>query len=168
MRQSARVVLCVSLIIISACRPRAPYEGKTAAQLERMLRDPSPAVQAQGAYGLGRLGSEARSAVPSLIEALKKDSLVRQQAARAPGQIGPDAREAVPALSAALEDSAWAVRRQAALALGRIGPDARPALPKLQKLGRDPEPLVRRAAQEALKRIREGNPHLGERGALAP
>jgi HEAT repeat protein len=163
MQQSARVVLWLSVVVVSACRARAPYEGKSAAQLERMLRDPSPAVQAQGAYGLGRLGGEACPAVPSLIDALKNDSLVRQQAARALGQIGPDARAAVPALSAALEDSEWTVRRQAALALGRIGPAARPALPKLQKLSRDPEPLVRKAAQEARKQIGENSSGEGKR-----
>src|SRR5438132_1682004 len=72
MRQTILLVFLLPAIFISACRGRAPYEGKSVAELERMLRDPNPTVQAQGAYGLSRLGSEARSAVPSLIEALKK------------------------------------------------------------------------------------------------
>jgi HEAT repeat protein len=136
-----------------ACRTKAPYEGKSVAELERMLHDPSPAVQAQGAFGLGRLGPEARSAVPALIDALKKDAIVRQNAALALGQIGPDAKEAVPALTEALTDSEWTVRRQAALALGHVGPEARRATPALKKLGADPDQLVRKAAQEALARI---------------
>jgi HEAT repeat protein len=147
------LVLLLLLIPLSGCRVRPPYEGKGVAELEQMLRDANPAVQAQAAYGLSRLGSEARYAVPALIDALKKQSLVRQNAALALGQIGPDARDAVPALAAALGDSEWAVRRQAAIALGRIGPSARPAIPALQKLRRDPDPLVRKAAQEALKQI---------------
>src|SRR3989442_3527375 len=105
MCHSARLMMLLPLVFISACRAKAPYEGKGAADLERMLRDPNPAVQAQGAFGLSRLGPEARSAVPSLIDALKKDSLVRQNAALALGQIGPDARDAVPALCGALSDS---------------------------------------------------------------
>jgi HEAT repeat protein len=143
------------MILLGACRAKAPYEGKGVAELERMLRDPSPAVQAQGAYGLSRLGPEARSTVPSLIAALKKDTVVRQHAALALGQIGPEARDAVPALKDALGDSEWTVRRHAALALGRIGPDARPAIPALHKLSRDPDPLVRQAALIALQQLRK-------------
>jgi len=153
MCQSARLLL-LPLVFLSACHAKLPYEGKATAELEQMLRDPNPAVQAQGAFGLSRVGPEARSAVPSLIDALKKDSLVRQNAALALGQIGPGARDAVPALSEALSDSEWTVRRQAALALGQIGPEARKAIPALQKISRDPDPLVRRAVQKALNQIR--------------
>ena len=150
----ARLVILLFVVFLSACRAKWPYEGKSAAELEQMLRDSNPAVQAQGAFGLSRLGSEARAAVPALVDALKKDRLVRKNAALALGQIGPDARDAVPALSEALSDSEWAVRRQAALALGQIGPEARKAIPALEKVRRDPDPLVRQAAQKALKQIR--------------
>ena len=156
MRQDIRFVILLLAIFLSACRARAPYEGKSVAELERMLLDPNPAVQAQGAYGLGRLETEARSAVPSLIDALKKDTPVRQNAALALGQMGPHARDAVPALCEALGDSEWAVRRQAALALGKIGTEAQKAIPALQRLSRDPERLVRKAAEEALQQIRGG------------
>jgi HEAT repeat protein len=152
-RQNIFLLVLLLPILISACRPKPPYEGKSAAELEQMLRNPNAVVQAQGAFGLSRLGPEARVAVPALIDALKKDRLVRKNAALALGQIGPDARDAVPALSAALGDSEWAVRRQAALALGQIGPEARKALPALHKVSRDPDPLVRQAAQRALKQI---------------
>jgi HEAT repeat protein len=158
MGKSVRVVMLLALVFVSACRTKPPYDGKEAVELENMLRDPNPAVQAQGAFGLSRLGPAARSAVPSLIEALSKDRPVRQNAALALGQIGPDAREAVPALGEALSDSEWAVRRQAALALGQIGPEARKVIPGLQKVSRDPDPLVRQAAQKALKQIRAAVP----------
>ena len=153
MRRSTRLVMLLLLVFLSACRAKPPYEGKSAAELEQMLRGPNPAAQAQGAFGLSRLGPEARAAVPALIAALKKDRLVRKNAALALGQIGPGARDAVPALSEALGDSEWAVRRQAALALGQIGPEARKAIPALQKVSRDPDPLVRQSAQKALKQI---------------
>ncbi|HLJ94744.1 MAG TPA: HEAT repeat domain-containing protein [Gemmataceae bacterium] len=149
-----RWFLLLLVVLVTACRARPPYTGKTVAELEQMLRDPNPSIQVQGAFGLGRLGPEARSAVPALMEALKRDRLVRQHAALALGQIGPAASDAVPALCAALSDPEWAVRRQAALALGQIGPQARPAIPALQKISRDPDPLVREAVQKVLKQIR--------------
>ena len=157
MSRRARFIIALGFVLgIFGCRNKAPYEGKSVAELERMLRDSDPAVQTQGAFGLGRLGPQARSAVPALIEALKKDANVRQNAARALGQIGPEAKEAVPALIDALGDSEWSVRRQAALALGQVGPDARPAVPALKKLGNDPDKLVRRASEEAIKKIQVG------------
>jgi HEAT repeat protein len=120
-----------------------------------MLDDPSPTVQAQGAFGLGRLGAEARSAVPALARALRSpDTLVRQQAALALGQIGV-ADDAVTALTAALADQEWTVRRQAALALGRIGPPAKAAEADLRRCRRDPHKLVRQAAEDALVKIVE-------------
>src|SRR5262245_50891407 len=97
--------LLVLLLVVVGCRGRAPWEGKSVAELEAMLRDADPNVQAQGAYGLSRLGGEARPAVKSLAEALKKgDARVRQNAALALAQIGPEAQEAVPALAEALGD----------------------------------------------------------------
>src|SRR5947209_2622819 len=124
---SARLLALLLLLPVGACRSRPPYERKSAAQLEAMLKASSPAVQAQGAYGLSRLGPDARGAVPALIEALKGGPLVRENAALALGRIGPEAADAVPALTVALHDPEWAVRRQAALALGEIGAKARTA-----------------------------------------
>jgi HEAT repeat protein len=149
-----RPIIFFTLIVTAvACGRKPPYDGKSVAELEGMLRDVDPAVQAQGAFGLSRLGAEARGAVPALIEALSKDGLVRQHAALALGQIGPDAKAAVPALTDALHAPEWAVRRQAALALGHIGPDARTAIPALKKLSSDPHQLVRKSGQEALGKI---------------
>jgi HEAT repeat protein len=153
MRRAAVLVL-VTLLSFS-CQRRAPYEGKTVAELRRMLDDPSSAVQFQGAFGLSQLGKEAREAVPDLVQGLGKEPLVRQMAALALGNIGPDAREAVPALINALNDPAWSVRRQAAIALGQIGPDAAFALPFLEKHAKDKDKQVARAATDAVRRIRK-------------
>jgi hypothetical protein len=139
-----------------SCARKAPYEGKSIGQLEAMLHDANPAVQAQGAYGLGLHGAEASSAVPTLSEALRSEHvIVRQKAAIALGQIGPDARTAVPQLTEALRDPEWTVRRNAAVSLGQVGTEARSALPALQRLRKDPEHLVRKAAQEALAKVSE-------------
>jgi HEAT repeat protein len=143
------------LALITACQSKPPYEGKSVAELERMLHASDTAVQSQGAFGLSRLGTEARPAVPALIELLgSKDPFVRQNVALALGQIGPEAREAVPVLTTALHDPEWSVRRQAAISLGQIGPEARPALSALEKLRQDPDALVRKAAQEAARKVR--------------
>lgn len=72
-----------------------------------------------GAYGLAALGSEARPAVPALIELLKdKDERVRWHAIFALRCLGPEAWEAVPALTECLKDPA--VRTWTVIALGVI------------------------------------------------
>jgi HEAT repeat protein len=156
------VFLCFPTI---GCRPKPPYAGKTPTQLEKMLHDPNPNVQAQGAFGLSRLGAGAQAAVPALIDRLKGDAVVRQNAALALGEMGPAARDAVPALTDTLRDPEWTVRRQAAVALGRIGTDARPALPALERLRRDSDNLVRKAVEEAIGRIRQGSAVSGRAGS---
>jgi HEAT repeat protein len=147
-------VLLAALLLVS-CQKKLPYEGKSVAELEAMLRDPSPTVRVQGAHGLAKLKAEAEPAVPALAEALEApEQLVRQHAARALGEVGPVARDAVPALTKTLSDPEWAVRRQAALALGGIGPDAAAAVPDLQALERnDSHQVVRTTAAEALRKI---------------
>jgi len=146
------------IVLIAGCSHKPPYEGRSVAELERMLDDPDPKVQVQGAFGLSQHGSEAASAVPALVRTLRSpDALVRQQAALALGQIGV-ADEAVPALAAALGDSEWTVRRQAAIALGQIGPPARAAEPDLHRCRRDPNTMVRREVEKALVKIGEATP----------
>ncbi|HEX5497809.1 MAG TPA: HEAT repeat domain-containing protein [Thermomicrobiales bacterium] len=69
------------------------------------LADPNPAVRAQAARALARMGPKGHAAVPALILALEDEhESVRLNAARALGQIGPDAQEAVPALIRTLKD----------------------------------------------------------------
>jgi HEAT repeat protein len=150
---SKPVGLLLLALFAVGCSRKPPYEGRSVAELQRMLDDPSPAVQAQGALGLGLHGAEAQPAVPALARALRSsDTLVRQQAALALGQIGV-ADEAVPALVAALADPEWTVRRQAAVALGQIGPPARAAEADLRRRRGDPHKLVREAAEAALAKI---------------
>jgi HEAT repeat protein len=152
------VVWSVAAACAIGCGSKPPYEGKSEAQLERMLHDSDPAVQTQGAFGLSLLGPEARPAVPALIEALDSpNALVRQNAALALGSIGPDARGAVEGLTKLLHDEEWSVRRQAAMSLGKIGPDARSAEKALNEARNDPRPLVRSAAEEALKKMQRSN-----------
>src|SRR5262245_6340164 len=141
------------LLLIAGCSHKPPYEGRSVAELERMLDDPDTNVQVQGAYGLGLHGAEAAPAVPALVRSLRSPSpLVRQNAALALGEIGV-AGEAVPALAAALADSEWTVRRQAAIALGQIGQAAHSAEADLRRCQRDPHSQVRKAVEDALVKI---------------
>jgi HEAT repeat protein len=148
-------VACVAVSLLLGCGSRAPYEGKSVAELRQMLADADPKVQAQGAYGLSLKGAEARAAVPALAAALRgKEPLVRQYAARALGRVGPGTPEAVPALTEALRGPPWEVQREAALALGLLGAEARAALPALERLRDDENRPLRQAAREAIKKIR--------------
>jgi HEAT repeat protein len=156
-RRSAERFLLLLFVVGSGCGHKPPYEGRSVAELEKMLADPSLAVRVQGAQGLSLHGAEAGPAVPALAQALQSsDGLLRMQAALALEKIGLGAREAVTPLIVALDDPEWSVRRQAALALGQIGADARSALPALHRLQRsDPNGLVRKAVEQALPKIPE-------------
>ena len=155
MGRRTATLLALALTLAPGCARKPPYEGRTVAELEKMLDDPSPTVRVQGAQGLSLHGPEARPAVPALTQALRSsDALLRTQAALALGAVGPEASESVPDLTTCLNDPEWSVRRQAALALGAIGPDARAAVPLLRRLqAGDPNGLVRKAVGQALPKI---------------
>ena len=52
----AAMLVC-SLAI--GCRGKSPLKGKSVAQLEAMLKNADPAIQAQGALGLSKQGAKA-------------------------------------------------------------------------------------------------------------
>ena len=79
---------------------------------------------------LGKMGGEAKSAVPELVKLLRHD-IIRPFAASALGQIGPNAKEAVPQLLEILRDDTGYSRIAAACALWEIGRQAKVVLPAL-------------------------------------
>jgi len=93
------------------------------------LKSPTADVRRDAAQALGKLGTEAKAAVPALIASLKDENMfVRRYSAQSLGKIGPAAKSAVPALTKSLEDMRKEVAEAATEALGKLGPDSVPAL----------------------------------------
>jgi len=116
------------------------------------LYSESPADRAYAASELGRLGKEAQTAVPLLIDRLEDpDWQVRRQAAEALGTVGDGS--AVKPLIDVLSDrnGEWAVRTAAARSLGELG-DARAVEPLVAVLN-DMNAHVRHMAVIALGQI---------------
>ncbi|UCG67572.1 MAG: HEAT repeat domain-containing protein, partial [Deltaproteobacteria bacterium] len=111
-------------------------------------------VRISAAVALGKIGSEAKEAVPSLIKALgDSDPGMRYRAAEALGKIGSEAKEAVPALLKALGDNEPEVYMVADSAIAEIVPEAREAIPSLIKALGDSDVRVRHGAINALGKI---------------
>ena len=118
---------------VSVLAVKGPEARAAVPELIAVLKQDDVArVRAGAALALGKMGAEARSACPGLIEALKDPAApVRATAALALGLIGPEAHGAGPALAAALTDEDAEVAASAATALGNLGPEAEAAVPLL-------------------------------------
>lgn len=120
------------------------------------LRDQDPLVRESAAAALGIMGSQARKAVPHLLESLTSDFWrVRKATAEALGNIG-DKTAVMPLVQTLKEPGTrpsshgQEVRAAAARALGKIG-DKRAIKPLLDAVKNDPD--IRQTAAEALKNI---------------
>jgi HEAT repeat protein len=101
--------------------------------LTENLRDRRAQVIQLSIIALGYFGPHAKSAVPALIEQLRRTEKTNTY------EVTPDI-----------------LRFQAARALGSIGPGARDAVPALKEASADPSQYVRDAARHALKQIDKG------------
>jgi hypothetical protein len=124
------------------------------------------------AKDLGRIGqvrsSDAKPAVPYLMEALEKDSDsgVRRASAEALGQINLESEKVVPILIRILKEDKEpiTVRTGAAIGLGSYGEEAKDAIGDLRKVasefkGKDQpkdKQALSKAAGDALKKITPG------------
>lgn len=109
--------------------------------------------------GIGKIGGDAKSAVPSLIILLKKgrpNSLINATV-EALGDIGPAAEDAVPMLreTLSIEDDFHKVRASTVEALGNIGPKAKEVIPDLITLAEDQDQHMRYQAIRALGKMEE-------------
>lgn len=146
--------------LIAAVLALASYasaqESPSAAAL-RGLKSSDAMVRENSAWAIGRLGMDARPAVPELLNTLAKDesSKVRQAAAWSLGSSGACDKDCVPGLWTALkDDSDSAVRALAAEGLGGFGSAALAAAPSLEAALGDAGVSVRVQAARALERVR--------------
>jgi HEAT repeat protein len=80
---------------------------------------------------LGRLGLEAETVVPILVDALEKPQPTRNYALFALGNFGPGAKAALPELTKALQDPSPHARVAAARAVWKVSQQSKEALPVL-------------------------------------
>lgn len=117
------------------------------------LRENHPLVRQQVAARLGRLGPQAREAVPELAALLKdKDFRVRRKVVTALREIGPAARSACSNLTEALADDDREVADQAFETLMQLGIPEAAAVAQLEALLEHPRPEVELAAATLLVR----------------
>lgn len=153
------VALCLAGLVVESAPAQPPGPPEVVLLLEKLgAKDPSE--RAGAVERLGRLGTEARPAVPALSRLLAQDpsSFVRERSAQALARIAKDVKadpgKAVAALGKALKDRDRNVRIAAANALGSLGAKARPAVPALIEALRDPNGYVRAWVAEALVRTK--------------
>ncbi len=122
-----------------------------------MLEAPQIHYRVEAAQTLGRLGADAKKAVPALIRVVESDpdTNARVCAIQALGLIGAKASKvAAPCLIQALQDASAHIRNEAAIALGRIGPVGKEVVNAITKAMLDADPLVRQTASRILNRWR--------------
>ena len=110
--------------------------SEAAANVVPLLWDYRPRVRKLAAQTLGRIGADAKAAVPALAQHLSDcDASVRQEIVLALRMIvlalrmmGPDAIGAIPALAQRLRDEDQYVAVDAAQTLAKLGPVALPAI----------------------------------------
>ena len=121
-------------------------------ELSKVLADKD--LQIAAVMALGRIGADAKGAVPAIVKQLPGDNpLFQREAHFALGAIGPDAAAAVPALIKALNDKEMEVRYSASYALGKLGPAAKPAVSALKANIKSEDEFLRLASVWALLSI---------------
>lgn len=113
-----------------------------------------PAKRADALEALGRMGSNAKAAVPKLAELVSKGSTdERVKILKVIGQIGPAASAAKPKLDAARKDPDPAVRIAAIDAAGTVETTKTPLTALLNAGLDDSEPAVRKATMEKIAHL---------------
>ncbi len=110
-----------------------------------------PSFRVAAADSLGRIGPDAKAAIPGLRELLgDKHEVVRRAAVMALARIGI---ATIPTLAELLKDKNHANRELAALTVAEMGSEAKSLVPALTALLKDDSTAVRKAADEALYNV---------------
>jgi HEAT repeat protein len=148
----------VILSIGCSKKEEVTYQGKPLSTWIEMLEDTNPSTKLAAINAVGKIGPEAREAIPILVETIretrnrdKRMLLACNYALLGMGE------EIVPSMISLLKDDNWEMRRGSAWMLGKVGPDAKDAIPALTQALDDPNPAVRTKAAEALKKIKGEN-----------
>lgn len=117
------------------------------------LKQKDPMSRHAAAWTLGKMGNQAKPAIPALLAALRDpDPSVRFQVSSSLKKIGPGADAVVP-LAMALRTGDADSRAGVAEVLGQMGSEASAAVPDLIGVLDDPSERLRGAAGSALRRI---------------
>jgi len=129
--------------------------GNDAVQpLNQVLLNGNVFAKRASAFALGRIGDEAISALPALIQALEdKDPEMRFDAINAITAIRKDPETTLPLLINLLSDDDQFVRTYAAHCLGQYGQQAKDAVSKLGEAAFDRSEFVSKSAMKALGSI---------------
>jgi HEAT repeat protein len=153
------LLVCIAVLSIGCSKKEeVTYQGKPLSAWIEMLEDTNPSTRFSAINAVGKMGPEAREAIPALIETIrqtrnhdKRILLACNYALLAMG------KEIVPSMISLLKDDDLEMRRGAAWILGKVGPEAKDAVPALTEALNDSNPAVRTKAAEALKKIKGGN-----------
>lgn len=103
---------------------------------------------------LGKMGPDAKEALPALLELLKAEKAERPTTVlNVIAAIGPEAEAAVPAIVELMKDRDEGVRSSAAMVAWAIGPKAKDAVPALITLLDDKSSMVCWRSLQALEKI---------------
>lgn len=149
------LLVCIAILSIGCSKKEeVVYQGKPLSAWMKMLEDPNPSTRFAAILAVGKIGPEAREAIPVLVETIRQTRnhdkrllIASNEALLAMG------KEIVPTMVSLLKDEDWEMRRGAAWILGKVGPDAKDAVPALTKALSDPKDAVRIKAEESLKKI---------------
>jgi HEAT repeat protein len=155
-KQCLVFLACVAILSIGCSRKdEVVYQGKPLSEWIKMLEEPNPAAKYAAINAVGKIGPEARDAIPLLVETIRQTRnrdkrllLACNYALLAMG------KEIVPGMISLLKDDDWEMRRGAAWILGKVGPEAKDAVPALTEALNDSNSAVRKFAAEALKKVK--------------
>jgi len=153
------LLVCTAILSIGCTKKEeVVYQGKPLSEWMKMLEDTNPSTKSSAINAVGKIGPEAREAIPLLVETIRQtrnhDKRILHACNYALLAMG---KEIVPSMISLLKDDDWEMRRGAAWILGKVGPEAKDAVPALTEALNDSNPAVRTNAAEALKKVKGGN-----------